>query len=319
MPQRKVSRGKGRGESEQDGINPFDESKVNQRGGEGNVSFPDVEWAAGIIRSARKVVALTGAGMSEESGVPTFRFGDHPIWETVDPTKFTLDYFKTEPEGFWKNLRPLRGVLVGIRPNAGHYALADMERRGFLKQVITQNFDGLHEEAGSRDVIEVHGNLRNLVCLPCKRSYPAGDLAQKTKAPRCERCGEVLKPDTVLFGEKLSIKTWNKAVKAAKSCDVLLLIGTSGQIPPACWLPAMAREKGARIVEVNTEPTMFPEVGKDVSSLSPDVFVRGKAGEVLPALLGCLSPGAEMAAGKLSGVPPRIAIGGREVFSRRKS
>ena len=230
-----------------------------------------------IVAPLASVIALTGAGVSAESGVPTFRAGDDAIWNTVDARKFDITYFRKAPKSFWKNLKPFRDSFSEIQPNTGHRALAEMEALGFLRMVITQNVDGLHQAAGSKKVIEVHGNLRNVVCLSCNLRFPVEGRSWG-RVPLCPECGAVLKPDAVLFGEALPMKNFKKGLKAFQSCDVLLLIGTSGAIPPVNQAPQLAKDNGAKIIEFNPEPTPF-------TVSVTDIFLEGKAGPTLYAIV----------------------------------
>jgi len=232
--------------------------------------------AVEAVRAGKYVVAMTGAGISAESGIPTFRAADDAIWNTVDARKFDIEYFRKYPKGFWRNLQPFRSSFKNVQPNTGHRALAEMEALGKLRMVITQNVDGLHQAAGSKKVLEAHGNLRNVVCLSCNLRFPVEGRSWG-KLPECPECGAVLKPDAVLFGETLPMKVFNKGLKAFQSCDVLLLVGTSGEIPPMNQAPQWAKDNGAKIIEVNPEPTLFTE------SVT-DIFLEGKAGPILFAL-----------------------------------
>ncbi len=229
--------------------------------------------AVKTIREGKYVIALTGAGVSAESGVPTFRAGDDAIWNTVDARKFDLAYFTKHPKGFWMNLKPFRDSFANVQPNTGHRALAEMEALGFLRLIITQNVDGLHQAAGSKKVIEVHGNLRNVVCLSCKVRFPVEGQSWG-KVPECPECGAVMKPDAVLFGEALPMKDFKTGLKAFQSCDVLLLVGTSGAIPPMNQAPQLAKDHGAKIIEINPESTPFTDT-------VTDIFLQGEAGRIL--------------------------------------
>jgi NAD-dependent deacetylase len=225
---------------------------------------------AELIKSHQPCVALTGAGVSAESGIPTFR-SKGGLWETFDPAVYaSIDVFRQDPSKYWS----IRGEFIRnydrYRPNPGHLALAELERLGLLHQVITQNIDGLHRKAGSRDVIELHGSLREIFCVKCHREYHAPHVPEGMP-PRCE-CGGVLKPNTVLFGESLPRDALETAWRAAQSCRVMLVIGTSAVVQPAASLPHVAKEGGAAVIEINVEQA-FSEA---------DWFLEGKSGEVLP-------------------------------------
>jgi len=222
------------------------------------------------------VAALTGSGISAESGVPTFRDAQTGLWAGYDPQELaTPGAFARDPELVWRWYAWRRDLLERAEPNAGHRALADLERRVPVFSLLTQNVDGLHQEAGSANVVELHGNIRRSRC-------PAENVAVEPDEtddlpPLCPNCGSPLRPDVVWFGEALPPERLRAASEAARSCDILLSVGTSGLVYPAASLPYEALESGAIVVEVNPEPT----------PLSPgaDCSLRGRAGEVLPRLL----------------------------------
>jgi NAD-dependent deacetylase len=196
------------------------------------------------------------------------------MWEKYDPAVYaSIEVFRVDPTPYWS----IRGEFIRkygqYRPNPGHVALADLEAMGIVRRVITQNIDGLHTLAGSRDVIEVHGSLREIFCVKCRRKYEAPHVPEGMP-PLCESCGGVLKPNTVLFGEELPAEALRRAQAEAAGCAVMLVIGTSANVYPAAALPEIARRQGAVIVEVNPERA-FPLV---------DHWLEGKAGAVLPRL-----------------------------------
>ena len=226
-----------------------------------------------IISESKDVVALTGAGMSAESGIQTFRDKDG-LWEKYDPMVYaSIEAFRTDPSKYWT----IRGDFIrnydDFHPNPGHSALAELEKMGYLRSIITQNIDGLHTRAGNRKVIEIHGSLREIYCLTCGKEYTAPHVPDGLP-PYCS-CGGVLKPNTVLFGESLSQDVLNEACSEAQSSKVMLVIGTSAVVQPAASLPHIARERGSIIIEVNIEKA-FP-----VS----DYFIQEKAGIALPRIL----------------------------------
>ena len=232
-----------------------------------------IAQVAGLIRRCQPCVALTGAGISAESGIPTFR-SKGGLWEKFDPTVYaSIDVFRRDPSKYWS----IRGDFIrnydDYQPNPGHRSLAELEGMGLLRHVITQNIDGLHRKAGSRNVTEVHGSLREILCVECGREYRAPHVPNGTP-PRCE-CGGVLKPNTVLFGESLPARAMESAWREAKGCRVMLVIGTSAVVQPAASLPFIAREHGAAVVEVNIENAFS----------NADYFLEGKAGTVLPELV----------------------------------
>ena len=194
---------------------------------------------------------LTGAGISAESGIPTFRSKDG-LWEKYDPMVYaSIEVFRRDPSKYWQ----IRGDFIRnydtYKPNAAHRALVELEQLGIVRRVITQNIDGLHRKAGSRKVIEIHGSLREIICQQCGRTYLAPNIPEGNP-PHCE-CGGVLKPDTVLFGEPLPPNALEAAYRESQTCRVMLVIGTSAVVYPAAHLPVMAKQKGAKIVEINLE------------------------------------------------------------------
>ena len=230
----------------------------------------------GTLRDARRVVALTGSGVSAESGVPTFRDAQTGLWASYDPQELaTPEAFARDPELVWKWYAWRRRLVEGASPNAGHRALADLERRVPDFSLVTQNVDGLHQEAGSSNVVELHGNIRRSRC-PAENVTVVPDGADHLP-PLCPSCGSPLRPDVVWFGEALPAGGLRVASEEARSCDVFLSVGTSGLVYPAASLPYEALENGATLVEVNPDPT----------PLAPHAAfaVRGRAGEVLSELV----------------------------------
>lgn len=228
------------------------------------------------LRAARRVVALTGSGISAESGVPTFRDAQTGLWARYDPQELaTPEAFARDPDLVWKWYAWRRGLVEGASPNAGHEALADLARRVPVFSLITQNVDGLHQEAGSDNVVELHGNIRRSRC-PVENVTVEPDEMDHLPPP-CSNCGSPLRPDVVWFGEALPVAELGTASTAARSCDFFLSIGTSGLVYPAASLPHEAQESGATVVEVNPDPTPL--------SAHADFVVRGRAGEVLPRLV----------------------------------
>jgi NAD-dependent deacetylase len=237
--------------------------------------------AAAWIAGARHVVASTGAGMSRESGIPTFRDALEGLWAQFDPQELaTEEGFRKNPRRVWSWYASRRRKVLEAVPHAGYHALVELEDLLPAFTVVTQNVDGLHALAGSRDVVEVHGSLRRAKCLDRHHLFP-GDPplpdADEADPPPCPVCGSPLRPDVVWFGEMLPEDAVARAWRLAEQCDVLLLVGTSGTVWPAAELPHVARRAGARVIEVNPDP----------SELTPlaDVFLQGPAGDVLPRLV----------------------------------
>ena len=225
--------------------------------------------AAEILSSRGNAVALTGAGISVESGIPAFR-GSQGMWERFDPAEYaTIGAFLRDPGKVWEMLAEMIEVLKSAAPNPAHQGLAEMERMGILRSVITQNVDGLHQAAGSRRVIEYHGNPEELLCVTCWERYPSREKIREGIPPRCE-CGAILKPDIVFFGEPIPWLAQEEAEKEARACRVLLVIGTSAQVFPACEIPRISKEQGAFVIEINPEETSL--TGKVT-----DLHLRGEA------------------------------------------
>lgn len=233
---------------------------------------PTIAQAADLLIARQPCVALTGAGISAESGIPTFRSKDG-LWEKFDPTVYaSIEVFRRDPSKYWSIRGEFIRNLDAYRPNPGHLALAELESADLLDHVITQNIDGLHRRAGSRRVTELHGNLREIFCTRCGREFRAPDIPEGIP-PRCG-CGGVLKPNTVLFGEPLPPEALETAMRAARRCGLMLVIGTSAVVQPAASLPHLARQHGAAVVEINLEPAFR----------GADLFLAGPAGTVLPQL-----------------------------------
>jgi NAD-dependent deacetylase len=235
-----------------------------------------IQQVAEKIAAAEKVVALTGAGISVDSGIPDFRSADG-LWSKYDPMEYgTIDAFLSNPVKIWNMLRELSDMVGDARPNAGHLGLAQLEELGKLSSIITQNVDGLHQEAGNSTVIEFHGNGRKLVCLNCRRKYDRDDIAVDSFPPMCA-CLNVLKPDVIFFGEMIPMDALLRAQAEAQTCDIMLVVGTSAQVIPAADLPYVAKSKGAIIVEVNPEPT-------PLTTLIADISIHESATTAMPAM-----------------------------------
>lgn len=233
-----------------------------------------VKQAAESILSARSCIALTGAGISTASGIPPFR-GKGGLWEKYDPEEYvTISAFHSDPGRVWTMLRELLFVLQQACPNPAHYALSELERLGYLRVVITQNVDSLHQAAGSVNVIEFHGNNETLVCLKCGNRYRTREVPLDPIPPRCE-CSFPLKPDAVFFGEAIPEEALWGSFREARNCDLVLVVGTSGVVEPAASIPRIARQHGAKIIEINPEQSM----------ISPDLFLCGPAELVLPEIV----------------------------------
>ncbi len=242
----------------------------------------DFDRAADLLRGAKWPIALTGAGISVESGIPDFR-SPGGLWERFDPMEYaTIDAFRGNPVKVWNMLREMSAVVREARPNRAHYAMAEFEAMGRLKAIVTQNIDDMHQKAGSKRVIEFHGNVRKLVCLFCHREFAAGAVEEQAAAaaefpPRCPNDGHILKPNVVFFGEAIPVKASIEADQEARKCDLILVVGTSATVYPASSIPLVAREGGAKVIEINLAETGLTHYVADLSLL-------GSAGDILPQL-----------------------------------
>lgn len=226
-------------------------------------SHPPALAIADILRRSRRAVALTGAGISVESGIPAFR-GSQGLWDRYDPMEYAhIQAFHSDPAKVWKMLAELGGLVARAQPNPAHRALARLEEMGRLRAVITQNVDSLHQRSGSREVIEFHGNSQRVVCLKCGRTGAHESLSLEDLPPHCP-CGGIWKPDVVFFGEPIPEEASEKAFQYARRCDVMLVVGTSAVVAPAGHLPLVAKQHGAKIIEINLERTHLAETVSDV-------------------------------------------------------
>lgn len=236
-----------------------------------------IREAARLLAERRNAVALTGAGISVESGIPSFR-GAQGLWEKFDPMEYaTLHAFMQSPRKVWEMLSEMVSLCGGAAPNEAHKGLAVLEEMKVVRAVITQNVDGLHQAAGSRRVIEYHGNMEELVCVYCWKRFTTRKQWTPGVVPLCD-CGEILKPNVVLFGEPIPWIAQEQAEEEARTCGVLLVIGTSAEVSPACDIPRIARESGAAVVEINPEPTRL-------TSSVTDIHLQGNASEILTKML----------------------------------
>ena len=245
-----------------------------------------IAQAADLIASSSHVVAMTGAGMSVESGIPTFR-GSDGIWSRHGtPAPDAYSQFLDDPGAFWEQQRSrraepwiteLRTALDAATPNAGHVALAELEQLAVLKTIVTQNIDGLHQDAGSHSVVEIHGSRYKMRCIDCGVRTPREELFLSEAPPPCGSCGGRVKFDSVLFGEPIPEAALASARAATDGSDCVLAIGTSASVRPAGGLPRIARANGAKLIEINTSETSL--------SRSCDVVLRAKAADVLPELI----------------------------------
>lgn len=233
-----------------------------------------IERAIRAIKRSRYTIVFTGAGISVESGIPPFR-GENGIWNKYDPKVLELDYFITNPARCWISIREIFYDFFAVsKPNDAHFMLARMEKNGLLNAVITQNIDNLHQEAGSHTVREFHGNSKQLVCMKCGKKYPVRDFDLRHIPPLCKQDGAVLKPDFVFFGEGIPEKACSDSFADAGKAEVCLVVGSTGEVIPAAYVPRMAKQHGATIIEINPVESSFTD---EIT----DIWLKGRAGGVL--------------------------------------
>jgi NAD-dependent deacetylase len=238
-----------------------------------------LQEAATMLGEAQAAIGFTGAGVSVESGIPHFR-GEGGLWTRFDPYKVAhIDTLRKDPSQYWSY--SLNHRRTGAEPNQAHLSLARLQQEGRLGPIITQNTDGLHQKAGSRDVIELHGSSDGVLCLDCGARFPREQIDAINRdqcPPPCPSCAGVhLKPTVVLFGEPLPVEPLERARAAAAEADLVLIVGSSMQVYPAAGVPRLALERGARLCIVNAEPTPLDQAAS--------VVIHGKAGEVLPEIV----------------------------------
>jgi NAD-dependent deacetylase len=233
-----------------------------------------VEALAALIRERQPCVALTGAGVSTESGIPDFR-SPGGLWAEFDPMEYgSIGAFRRDPEKVWRFYAPRFSTLTDAEPNAAHLALAELERAGLLRAVITQNIDLLHERAGTRELVEVHGSIKTSTCLRCRAQYTLAEVLELIDgAPRCTGCGSVLKPDVVFFGELLPARAIDRAFDLAREARLLLVVGSTLEVYPVAGLPVETLEAGGAFAIVNKGPTALDHLA--------ELTIDGSAGEVL--------------------------------------
>ena len=240
-----------------------------------------IKRAAQDLADANLVTALTGAGISVESGIPPFR-GKGGLWEKYDPMEVAhIDAFLQDPSKAWNLLfKDMKEVLDKAKPNDSHKGLAKLEELGILKTIITQNVDGLHQMAGNTDVIEFHGNMAWQKCMDCHKRYETHDIEINQIPPRCS-CDGILRPEAVLFGEMIPQEALWRSRQVAQDCDVMLVIGTSAIVQPAALMPVVAKDSGAKVIEINSERTLLTD---DIS----DYLISGSAGDVMNRIIADL-------------------------------
>ncbi|MCK5147446.1 NAD-dependent deacylase [bacterium] len=237
----------------------------------------NIQLAAQWIKTAQHTIVFTGAGISVESGIPPFR-GEGGLWNNYNPQCVELGYFTRNPKTSWPILKEIFYDFMGkAHPNPAHIALAKLEKTGHIKWLITQNIDALHQSAGTKNISEYHGTIDTLHCRLCLKQIQATDLKWKPFPPVCFDCGGPLKPDFVFFGEMIPVKTMETSLGHAQIADLIIVIGSTGEVMPAAMLPGVVKHNGGRVIEINIEPSNYTE------NLS-DCFLKGKASEILQRL-----------------------------------
>ncbi len=245
---------------------------------ENTLDMAALKEAADLIRSLGDILVFTGAGISVESGVPPFR-GPDGLWETHDPSFIELRRFMREPEVCWPTIHELFfDAVLRAEPNAAHYAIVELEKAGLVHAVVTQNIDGLHQAAGSRNVLEFHGTTETLHCMKCGAVYNREHADLGAALPTCGACGGFLKPDFVFFSEPIPEDVAQASFDAAEAASLALVIGTMGEVLPAAHVPLAAKRVGKPIIEVNTIPSTY-------TNDYTDIFLQGRAGEIMPLLV----------------------------------
>ncbi len=243
-------------------------------------SQEDFGRAIDLINKSSRIVALTGAGISVDSGIPDFR-SEGGLWERYDPHEYaTYDSFLRNPDKFWQMGQELAEVILKAEPNPAHKGLTKLEESGKLRGIITQNIDNLHQSAGSKKVIELHGNYLRAYCMNCAMQYIGEDIHRRVVEgeipPICDQCGGVLKSEAILFGEPLPEKPMEEAVEMCRSADLMLVIGTSLTIYPVAYLPQLAKDAGAKVIIVSLTGTNRDHIA--------DIVLRGRSSDIIPEI-----------------------------------
>ena len=233
--------------------------------------------AAQLLKKSGNTIAFTGAGISVESGIPPFR-GEHGLWNKYDPKVLDLDYFQSNGERSWYYIREIFYDFFGkAQPNEAHRILARMEASGMLQAVVTQNIDNLHQMAGTQEIYEFHGNSGRLVCPECGHLIPVNEVDLEVIPPLCPYDSSILKPDFIFFGEGIPPLAYEKSFEAARNCEICLIIGSTGEVTPAAYVPHTAKKHGAVIIEINPEVSLFTHT-------ITDIHLQGKASEEMMQL-----------------------------------
>jgi NAD-dependent deacetylase len=244
--------------------------------------------AASLVAKSRYAIAFVGAGLSAESGIPTYR-GEGGLWTRFgEPDGSGWERFRRDPAAWWTRQDGSRDgrdefatALNNAKPNPGHVALAELERRGILRAIVTQNIDNLHQVAGSQRVLEFHGNRTKLRCIDCGARFPREEFTLETLPPHCPSCNGIVKSDTVMFGEPIPTDVLRESQQEALLADLVLIIGTSAVVYPAAQVPLIARQRGAALIEINPNQSAISEIC--------DLSIRQRAGEALPAIVALLA------------------------------
>jgi NAD-dependent deacetylase len=256
---------------------------VSDRRPNDQLSHDQLQTAARAVARAKRLAVFTGAGVSKESGIPTFREPETGLWAQYDPMELaTAEAYFRDPAFVWSWYEHRFGALAAAKPNPGHRAIAELEQLLPRVTVITQNIDGLHQRAGSTDVVELHGSMQRFKCIGERHAgFRMDDIVdQDEKPPRCPRCGDIMRPDVVWFGEALPGDAIDRAQVLSVRCDVMLVVGTSGVVYPAAAMPLLAAQAGALVIDVNPE--------RDALAAAAGIFLRGAGGEVLPRLVAAV-------------------------------
>lgn len=248
----------------------------------------NIQFAADLIRQAKHAVILTGAGISTPSGIPDFRSTNSGLWSKDEPLEVaSLSTFRTHPEKFFAWFRPLANQIFYAKPNPAHLALAALEKKGYLKSILTQNIDTLHQKAGSKTVIEMHGTMQTLTCTQCYHQVNAepylAPFVETGEIPHCPKCQQILKPDVILFGEQLPQAAWHKAQAEARQSDLMLVAGSSLEVLPVAGLPMQTLDRGGHLIIINNAPTYLNVradviFSEDVSTILPAITERALYG-----------------------------------------
>jgi NAD-dependent deacetylase len=237
----------------------------------------NLEKAVEALKFSKHTTAFTGAGISIESGIPPFR-GETGLWSKYDPIVLDLNFFNSNSKESWTVIKEIFYDFFGqANPNDAHIVLAKMEEKGLLDSIITQNIDNLHQEAGSKKIWEFHGNSHTLECTECSRKYKIEELNFNKLPIKCPKCKGLVKPDFIFFGEGIPALAYEKSIEQSKLAEVFLIIGTTGEITPASYIPHMAKENGATIIEINPEESKF-------TNTITDIYLKASATEAMNAI-----------------------------------